>query len=182
MSRVLVSGSIAYDRVMDFPGLFKDHFLPDQLHNINLSFQVQTVADNFGGCSGNIAYNLKLLGEEATIISVAGNDFSRYEDYLRLLGIDTGTIHINEKLPTSMAFIMTDKADNQIAAFSMGAAATPYEPLPYTGSASFAIVSAGNPDDIRALPAHYRKEKLPYFYDPGQAILALSEDDLRNGI
>jgi adenosine kinase len=182
MSKILVSGSLAYDRIMDFDGLFAEHFLPEKLHAINLSFQVRTVAENFGGCSGNIAYNLRLLGEEPRIIAVAGNDFARYAEYLRSFGIDTSSIRIDGRSPTSAAFIMTDKADNQIAAFSMGAGEIAYQPLPDTKGAAHAIVSAGNTDDVRALPAHYRGAKVPYCYDPGQAIPALSAEDLRDGI
>lgn len=182
MSKILVSGSIAYDRIMDFDGLFADHFLPDKLHAINLSFQVRTIAENFGGCAGNIAYSLELMNGDPSIVGVAGHDFTRYAEHLRQQGIDASSVRINKDLPTSMAFIMTDKADNQIAAFSMGAAAAPYEPLPDLSNASLAIVSAGNPADMRVLPAHYKAGKVPYFFDPAQAIPALSDDDLRAGI
>lgn len=182
MSHVLVSGSIAYDRIMDFPGLFGEHFLPEKLHSINVSFQVDTLAENFGGCAGNIAYNLKLLAQEPEIIAVGGSDFARYRAYLENLNIDPISIRIDGDYFTSTAYIMTDKADNQIAAFSMGAGKVPYDPLPETKDAGCAIIAAGCPDDMRALPGHFRGGGIPFFFDPGQAMTALSDDDIKNGI
>ncbi|QQG37540.1 MAG: carbohydrate kinase family protein [Candidatus Kaiserbacteria bacterium] len=182
MARVLVSGSLAYDRIMDFPGLFKDHFLADKLHAISVSFQVETVGDNFGGCAGNIAYNLSLLGHEPHIIATAGSDIERYKAHLKAHGIDTNTIRINPQGFTSSAYVMTDKADNQIAAFSLGAGGTPYQPLPSTEGAALAIIGPGCVRDMQVLPQHYRAAGVPYMYDPGQAIPALSADDLKDGI
>ena len=86
MSCVLVSGSVAYDRIMDFPGLFKDHFLQDKLHNINVSFSVEKFTENFGGTAGNIAYNLTLLGLESKIISTVGSDLGDIMNISNLLG------------------------------------------------------------------------------------------------
>jgi len=182
MSCVLVSGSVAYDRIMNFPGLFKDHFLADKLHNINVSFSVEKFTENFGGTAGNIAYNLTLLGLESKIISTVGSDFGRYNEHLKSLGIDTTAIHVDTTHLTSTAFIVTDKADNQITAFSLAAGGKSYIPLPDTKNASCSIIGAGSPDDTRALPAHYRAAKLPYFYDPAQSIPVLAPDDLKDGI
>lgn len=182
MSHVLVSGSIAYDRIMDFQGLFGEHFLPEKLHNINVSFQVDTVAENFGGCAGNIAYSLKLLQQEPRIVAVGGSDFARYKIYLEKLGIDPSSVRLEGDEFTSTAYIMTDKADNQIAAFSMGAGKVAYDPLPETSGAACGIIAAGCPDDMRALPGHFRSANVPFFFDPGQAMTALSDDDIKNGI
>ncbi|MBI2612755.1 carbohydrate kinase family protein [Candidatus Kaiserbacteria bacterium] len=182
MSRVIVSGSIAYDRIMDFPGHFRDHFLAHKLHTINVSFAVDGVEENFGGTAGNIAYNLKLLGHEPEIISTAGSDFAAYRKYLEEQKIATKSVHIDTSELTSSAYIITDKADNQIAAFSFGAGKAAYGALPETEGAACAIVGAGNPDDMRVLPAHYREHGIPYFYDPAQEIPILSADDLRKGI
>ena len=82
MSQILVSGSLAYDRIMDFPGLFKDHFVADKLHNINVSFQVADLSEQFGGTAGNVAYSLALLGEEPRIIGTVGTDFVRYRTWM----------------------------------------------------------------------------------------------------
>lgn len=182
MSKVLVSGSIAYDRIMDFPGYFREHFLPDKLHNINVSFAVDAVKENFGGTAGNIAYSLALLGHEPQIISTAGSDFAAYRKYLGERGITADTVHIDTSELTSSAYILTDKADNQIAAFSFGAGKVAYGVPPQTEGVACALIGAGNPDDMRALPAHYRARGLPYFYDPAQQIPLLSADDLRAGI
>jgi adenosine kinase len=182
MSRILVSGSIAYDRIMDFPGYFRDHFLPDKMHAISVSFQVETTAENFGGTAGNIAYNLTLLGLEPRIIATGGSDFERYASYLKTQRIDPVSVKIESASTTSAAFVMTDKENNQIAAFSMGAGKTPYLPLPEATGARCAIVGAGCVRDMQALPGHYRELGLQYMYDPGQQIPALSADDLKDGI
>lgn len=182
MSKILVSGSIAYDRIMDFDGYFKDHLLPDRLHSISISFQVGDVSENFGGTSGNIAYNLALLGLEPKIIGTAGSDFERYRAHMKAHKIDPTSIRVEQDALTSSAYVMTDKQDNQIAAFSMGAGGRPYQPLPDTAGVSCALIGAGCIQDIKALPGHYRDSNLHYMYDPGQAIPALSADDLRDGI
>lgn len=173
---------MAYDRIMDFPGLFKDHFLADKLHNINVSFGVEGVEQNFGGCAGNMAYNFSLLGQEPIIIATAGSDFSTYKAYLDKRGIATKQIHVDDTDLTSSAYILTDKADNQIAAFSFGAGKKKYEPLPETEGIACAILGAGSIDDLKALPAYYRSKGLPYFYDPAQEIPLLSGEELRDGI
>src|SRR3989344_5395478 len=166
MSRILVSGSIAYDRIMDFPGHFRDHFLAHKLNTINVSFAVDAVEENFGGTAGNIAYNLVLLGHDPHNISTAGSDFSAYRKYLEGEGIATDTVHIDTSELTSSAYIITDKADNQIAAFSFGASKRAYGDPGVTEGVACAIVGAGNPEDMRRLPAFYRERKIPYFYDP----------------
>lgn len=181
MSKILISGSLAYDRIMDFPGHFRDHFLAHKLHTINVSFAVDGVEENFGGTAGNIAYNLMLLGHDAYIVSTAGSDFGSYRNYLSTLGIATEQIHVDARELTSSAYIITDKADNQIAAFSFGAGKTAYGQLPEV-DASCAIIGAGNLDDMRALPPHYKARGIPYFYDPAQEIPILSAYDLQSGI
>ena len=182
MSRVLISGSLAYDRIMDFPGHFRDHFLAHKLHTINVSFAVDGVEENFGGTAGNIAYNLALLEHDPRIIATAGSDFVAYRKYLKKHGIETDTIRRDSSKLTSSAYIITDKADNQIAAFSMGAGGNAYEPLPETEGCTCAIIGAGCVHDMRSLPAHYRGHNVPYFYDPGQQIPVLSAENLRQGI
>lgn len=182
MAKIITSGSIAYDRIMDFPGHFRDHFLAHKLHTINVSFAVDGVEENFGGTAGNIAYNLKLLGHEPCIVSTAGSDFGAYREHLERLGIATDSIRVDAGELTSSAYIITDKADNQIAAFSFGAGKVSYGALPEAEGVSCAIVGAGNTDDMRALPAHCKSRGIPYFYDPAQEIPILSADDLRSGI
>ncbi len=181
MANILVSGSLAYDRIMDFPGFFRDHFLAHKLHSINVSFGVDGVAENFGGTAGNIAYNLKLLKLDPQIIATAGSDFVAYKSYLDKLGISTAPIRVDPTERTSAAYIITDKADNQIAAFSFGAGKTPYGELPEIETPC-AIIGAGNLEDMIAFPRGYTSRKIRYFYDPAQALPRLSAEDLRYGI
>ena len=182
MNKIHISGSLAYDHIMDFPGLFKDHFIPGKLHNINVSFNIETYRENFGGTAGNVAYSLDLLGEDVSILATVGNDFARYRAYLDGLGIDTDSIHTNDTEVTASAYIMTDQADNQIAAFHPGALATPYGTDVPVIENSLAIISAGCLDDMRAMPDIYRGNGVHFLFDPGQTIPALTGNDLRNGI
>jgi adenosine kinase len=182
MSKILVSGSLAYDHIMDFPDLFKNHFLADKLHNINVSFVVPDHQEHFGGTAGNIAYTLALLGEAPTIVATAGKDFDRYDAYLKKMNIDTASIHRDSSLDTSFAYVVTDRGDNQIAAFHPGAGGKPYgDTVPFEG-AELGIIAPGCLEDMRSIPEIYRKNKIPFFFDPGQMIPALSADDMKNGI
>ncbi len=179
-SRILVSGSIAYDNIMNFPDLFRNHFVADKLHNINVSFNVSEHNEHFGGTAGNISYNLKLLGESPTILTTVGKGFERYEKHLQSLEIDTASIHRNQEKSTSFAYILTDKGDNQIAGFHLGAGETPYGEFP-TNEAALAIIAPGCFDDMRDFPSVYRRAEVPFFFDPGQVIPALPIESLREG-
>lgn len=168
MAKILVSGSLAYDRIMDFPGFFSSHFVPEKLHTLSVSFEVEKFSENFGGCAGNIAYNLALLGEEPVILSTAGKDFEKYDAYLKERKIDTESIHRDGKDLTSSAYIMTDKADNQITAFYPGAGRMSYGEKVPTEGAGFAIVAAGCVADIESLARLYRSRGIKYVLDTGQ--------------
>jgi len=167
---------------MVFPGLFKDHFLPDKLHNINVSFLVPRQIEHFGGTAGNIAYSLALLGERPKVIGSVGNDFVKYRAHLEARHIDTDPLQCSSELGTATAHIITDKADNQIAAFYPGAMARPYTRDLPIGSETMAVVSAGNADDMRTLPGIFREKRVPFLYDPGQSLTGLSADDVKTGI
>jgi len=118
---ILVCGSLAYDHIMDFPGKFSEHILAGKTHILNLSFTVNAVKESFGGTGGNIAYNLALLGGRPKIIAVAGKDFSRYKKWLKKNKIDAEYVKVVKTELTASAYIMTDKADNQITAYYPGA-------------------------------------------------------------
>ncbi|MEY4747510.1 MAG: hypothetical protein RLZZ416_559 [Candidatus Parcubacteria bacterium] len=178
MSKIIVSGSIAYDRIMDYAGNFTDSLVADKLHALSVSFQVERIKEEFGGCAGNLAYNLLLLGEQPSIIATAGSDFGRYADYLEQKGIRTSSIRIDRGDLTSVAHIVTDQANNQIAAFALASGGKPYGELPETKGVACAILGAGCVADTEALAAHAKGNSLIYYVDPGQAIPMLSADAL----
>lgn len=182
-----ISGSVAFDRIMDYRGKFADSLLPDQLHQINVSFLVDDLKENFGGTAGNIAYNLALLGEPSTILATVGKDFAPYRAWMEQHRIDTSKIVVEPNKPTGAAYIMTDQGNNQIAAFHLGAMAMPFPPLATVvlehGSSSssfrYAVVAPGNIFDMVAFPKFYQEHEIPYLFDPGQNIPALSGEDLQ---
>lgn len=180
--KIIVSGSVAFDRIMDYNGLFADHLVADKIHNINLSFLVDKLSVEFGGTAGNIAYNLALLGESPEIIATAGTDFGQYRSHLLLSGVDPASIKIVEGELTASAVVFTDKGDNQISAFHPGAGKFPYDtPVPTDGRA-MAIIAPGNAEDMTTLPEYFRRKGMKYCYDPGQQISALTGDHLKDGI
>lgn len=182
MSRVIVSGSVAYDRIMDFDGLFADHFVPEKIRSINLSFQVDKLSVGYGGTAGNIAYNLALLGVQTDILATVGGDFEKYRSHMLLSGVNPASICVVESEMTASAEVFTDKADNQISAFYPGAGRHPYDTPIDTDGRSMAIVAPGCLSDMKLLPALYRKRGFPFMYDPAQAISALSLEDLQDGM
>ena len=180
MHSVLVSGSLAYDRIMNFPGSYKDHFHPDTLHALSVSFLVDKLEESLGGTAGNIAYNLALLEEKPVLISCAGNDFDKYRRRFAELGIDTSSVQIESDVSTAVAHVITDKDDNQITAFYPGAMMRMYtKEIP---DASLAVVSPGRPQEMLELPKKYRARGVPFFYDAGQQIIALSGEALQEAI
>ncbi|MDO8582133.1 MAG: PfkB family carbohydrate kinase, partial [bacterium] len=156
---ILVSGSLAYDRIMNFPGYFRDHLLPEKLHQISVSFFIPTMHEHFGGTAGNIAYSLALLGENPVILGSAGNDYGPYLAWQKKHGINVSKIRMIKDMPTAGAYIMTDKGDNQITAFHPGAMTqrVTCNMKRVTQGAKIAIVSPGNFDDMRALSRVYKK-------------------------
>ncbi len=178
MQKVLVSGSLAYDRIMDFPGNFADQVLPNKLHSLNVSFTIERLTENFGGTAGNVAYNLGLLGEQPMVIASVGMDFAKYKDHLTAAGVDVSLLRTIENDSTSSAFVFTDIDDNQIAAFYAGAAKRAYAASINTEGCKFAIISAGNTHDMAALSEKYKASGIKYLYDPGQQINTLTKDAL----
>ena len=181
MSRILVSGSIAYDRIMDFAGVFSDHLMPDKLHTLSVSFTVERLAESFGGTAGNIAYTLALLGEQAELAGRVGRDFARYRDFLKEKGVGTDLLEVSSELPTAAAHIMTDAVNNQIAGFYPGPLSEIWSgEIP--ADASLGIVSASSPKDIAKFTTRYREKGIPFFLDPGQQTIAFSRDEMQSGI
>lgn len=191
--QILVSGSVAYDQIMDFAGRFKDNILPEKIHILNVSFFIEQLKESFGGTAGNIAYNLALLGERPTILANVGSDFSSYRRWLQKNKIDISQIKVSKNEKTPVAYIITDQDDNQIAGFYPGAMAKSYElrtkdleqKFKVQGSKSnvaIAIVSPQNPVDMIKLPEIFKKKKIPYIFDPGQQITSLNGGQLRGAI
>lgn len=178
--QIFVSGSLAYDRIMDFPGRFSDHILPDKIHILNVCFLVNGLKEQFGGTAGNIAYNLALLGERPLILASVGRDFDSYESWLKGLDLPVDGIRRVPEEFTAGAYITTDKSDNQITGFNPGAMrhSCNYEIDGADPLASLAIVAPGNTDDMVAYAAVYKQKGIPYIFDPGQQIPALTETAL----
>lgn len=178
--RILVSGSLAYDRIMDFPEKFSDHILPDKIHILNVCFLVNGVKEQFGGTAGNIAYNLALLGEQPTILACAGKDFDGYKKWLERLGLPVDGIRVIFEELTAGAYITTDKADNQITGFNPGAMRYPclYEMDGCDPADTLVIIAPGNVEDMLMYSRACRERGIPYIFDPGQQIPVLSSEHL----
>ncbi|MBE9547584.1 MAG: carbohydrate kinase family protein [Proteobacteria bacterium] len=178
--QIFVSGSLAYDRIMDFPGKFVDHIMPDKLHILNVCFTVNGLKEKFGGTAGNIAYSLALLGELPLILATAGTDFDRYKDWLNKQGLPlNGIKHVKEEL-TAGAYITTDMADNQITGFNPGAMKHPslFQFDGINPDKTIAIVAPGSLEDMLVYSQTYRERQIPYIFDPGQSIPAFTGDQL----
>ena len=177
---ILVSGSLAYDRIMDFPGRFSDHIMPDKIHMINVSFTVNRLTEKFGGTAGNIAYSLSMLGEKPRILATMGHDYRPYFQWLEQQGIATQDIRIISEEHTSSAYITTDVADNQITGFNPGAMKHPSE-CDIAGvnpGEVIAIVAPGNLQDMAEYTRRYQEKGIFSIFDPGQSIPAWDGDDL----
>ncbi len=177
---ILVSGSLAYDRIMDFPGKFSDHILPDKVHVLNVCFMINELKENFGGTAGNIAYALSLLGENPSILATAGRDFESYREWFSKNNISTDNIKIIEDELTAGAYITTDQSDNQITAFNPGAMkfSASYDFESAKQDNTIAIVSPGNLDDMFNFSKIYQEKKIDYIFDPGQSLPAWEENKL----
>jgi|TARA_B100000809_G_C15019528_1_gene487898 adenosine kinase len=171
---ILVSGSMAYDRIMDFDGKFSDHILPDQLDNINVSFTVNSLTENFGGTAGNIAYSLSLLGEKPRILATIGQDYHRYFEWLQQIGVPTDDIRVVEEELTAGAYITSDTQNNQITGFNPGAMkqGSGFDFGSVDPKDCLAIVAPGNLGDMADYTAEHEKRGIFSIFDPGQSLPA----------
>ncbi|MGP8283738.1 MAG: carbohydrate kinase family protein [Desulfomonilaceae bacterium] len=181
---ILVLGSLAYDRIMDFPDKFSNHILPDKIHILNVCFMVNGLRELFGGTAGNIAYNLALLGERPIILACAGKDFDSYEGWLSGFSLPLNAVRRVEHEFTAGAYITTDLSDNQITGFNPGAMKEPclQDIDQYDPNDTLAIVAPGNIDDMTTYPKLFRQKKLPFIFDPGQSIPALGPEKIVQGL
>jgi adenosine kinase len=184
--KLLVTGSIAYDTLMQFPGKFTDHFIADKLDRISVSFLADSMKKLRGGCGPNIAYSLALLGTRPLLIGTAGQDFQEYREALERAGVDTSGVHEIPDVYTASFFANTDLAGNQICSFYTGAMkfSKEYSLKPFltaAGPHSLAIVAPNDPEAMVRYAEECRRAGVRFIFDPGQQIARLSGDDLREG-
>lgn len=178
-----LSGSLAYDRIMTFPGRFEEHILPEKLYILNVCFLIDRIEEKRGGTAGNIAFNLALLKERPRICASVGKDFEEYARALEGMGLPLDGIRRLAQNFTACAYITTDQQGNQITGFSPAAMNTPCDPAfrPDVKPGDWAVVAPGNVDDMLDLPELYRSHGIPYIYDPGQQVPALGAERLVSG-
>lgn len=175
----LICGSYAYDTIMVFHDHFKNHILPDKVHMINVSFLVPDMRREFGGCAGNIAYNLKLLGGNPIPMATVGNDFSPYADWMDKCGITRRHLKVFDETFTGQAFITTDKDDNQITAFHPGAMSLSHENrITDANGVSIGIVSPDGRDGMIEHAEQFSEADIPFIFDPGQGMPMFNDEDL----
>ena len=181
--RLVVTGSIAFDYLMSFPGKFTDHFLPEHFSRVSLSFLVDTMDKRRGGCAPNIAYTLALLGERPLLMATAGQDFGDYRHWLESAGVDTSLVKDVAGKFTASFFCSTDTANNQIASFYTGAMA-------HAGELSFrtvprpdlVIISPNDPAAMTQYAEECRTLGLRFIFDPGQQCARMSGEELSDGL
>jgi adenosine kinase len=180
---IVVTGSIAFDYLMSFPGKFTEHFLPEHMSRISLSFLVDSMDKRRGGCAPNIAYTLALLNERPCLMATAGQDFEDYRRWLEAAGIDTSLVKQVDGKFTASFFCSTDEESNQIASFYTGAMANAgelsFRTVPNCG---LAIVSPNDPGAMLQYAEECRTLKIPFIWDPGQQCARMDGDQLRDGL
>jgi adenosine kinase len=181
---LIITGSIAYDYIMDFPGLFSDHILANKVHNINLSFIVNKFAKRRGGTAGNASYNLGLLNTPHILFSAAGRDFNEYKKTFTKLGINTKHVLIDKKNYTATGFAVTDKTDNQIWGYFYGAADRIPE-LQLKNVANTGDIVLIGPSGAKGSMSLIKQSitlELSYMFDPGFILTQINDDDLLIGV
>ncbi len=183
--KIVVSGSVAYDYLMSFPGYFREHILPEKLESISLSFLVDSMVRQRGGNAPNIAYTLALLGQKPQIFATVGEDFEEYRQWLERNGVDTTWAKVIPGVYTASFFCNTDRSNAQIASFYTGAMAYATELSVYDlkgDPPDLVVISPNDPDAMRKYVKECQELGYPYLYDPSQQIVRLTSDDLRVGI
>lgn len=181
---IVVTGSVAFDYLMTFPGKFTEHLIPDRMSRLSVSFLVDEMRRVPGGCGPNIAWNLALLGERPALLATAGVDASEYRDRLAAQGIDVTDLHLDPDLFTASFFCSTDQDQNQVASFYTGAMARahrfPLERLDASAIA-FVVISPNDPPAMAAHAATCRRRGIPFLYDPSQQVTRLSGEEMKEG-
>ena len=180
---IVVTGSIAFDYLMSFPGRFTEHFLPEHMSRVSLSFLVDSMDKRRGGCAPNIAYTLALLGERPRLMGTAGQDFDDYRRWLEAAHVDTSLVREIDGKFTASFFCSTDVESNQIASFYTGAMANAgelsFRDVPDCG---LAIISPNDPGAMLQYADECRAVGIPFVWDPGQQCARMAGDELRDGM
>src|SRR6478735_1850311 len=180
---IVVTGSIAFDYLMSFPGKFTEHFLPEHMSRISLSFLVDSMDKRRGGCAPNIAYTLALLGERPGLMATAGEDFGEYRQWLEAAGIDTSLVREIEGKFCASFFCSTDRDNNQIASFYTGAMANAGElSFRTVRDCGLTIISPNDPGAMIQYAEECRTLGIPFIWDPGQQCARMDGDALRAGL
>jgi adenosine kinase len=177
---VLICGSLAFDTITNFHGRFASQILPDQVHNLNVSFLVPTLRREFGGCAGNIAYTLNALGGSALPMAALGSDGHGYLDRLHGWGIDTSLVALHADCHTAQAIIITDEGNNQITAFHPGAMQQAHQTaVPDRDDIALAIIAPDGRDAMLVHAEQLAARRIPFVFDPGQGLPMFDGGDLR---
>jgi len=183
--KLIVTGSIAFDYLMSFPGKFTEHLLPEHMHRVSLSFLVDTMDKRRGGCAPNIAYTLALLGEKPSLMATAGQDFGDYRAWLDAAGIDTSLVKVVGDKFTASFFCSTDQANNQIASFYTGAMANAgelsFRTVPGL-AAGIVIISPNDPEAMVQYAQELSAMGIRYIWDPGQQCARMDGTQLGEGV
>ncbi len=170
---------MAYDTIMVFHDKFKNHILPEKVHILNVSFLVPVMRREYGGCAGNIAYNLKLLGEEPLIMATVGHDFEPYAQWLSQCGLSTEFVKILDDNYTGQAYITTDEEDNQITAFHPGAMNSSHlNSVPENRGITVGIVSPDGKEGMELHAEQFAELDIPFIFDPGQGMPMFNSAEL----
>lgn len=179
--RALICGSLAFDTIMVFGDRFANHILPDKIHMLNVSFLVPQLRREFGGCAGNIAYNLKLLGDTGVPMATVGSDFAPYKEWMAKSGVPDGHVRVLDRELTAQAFITTDLDDNQITAFHPGA--MQHAHVNKVTEASDIVVGIVAPDGRQGMIEHaaqFSAARIPFIFDPGQGLPMFGAEELQH--
>ena len=180
--KIIVTGSLAYDYIMNFPGVFADNIDPTKLHMLSVSFLAETLKKERGGTAGGIAYNLALLDSNPLLFATAGDDFDSYARFLKENNVDLGHLKIIHEESTSMAMILTDRGNNQITAFHPGAMNDADILSLKDVKGDFCVIAPTKPEAMAKIAMECVELKVPFLYDPGMQLPRMSDSDLIEGI
>jgi adenosine kinase len=182
---IVVTGSVAFDYLMRFPGRFVEHLIADQMERLSVSFLVDDMRRVPGGCGPNISYGLALLGERPLLVATAGRDAAEYREWLARQGVDVSGLLLHDDVFTASFFVSTDRDQNQLASFYTGAMARARElslRATVAGDAALVVIAPNDPEAMGLYAEECRERAIPFLYDPSQQVARLTGEDLRAGL